>query len=331
MVRAEDAAIILDTVASTRSKIVRPRAEKAKDEGARPEKAREVRAESKPTVFALKDAQRYLPADTTALMCLNVSQLLDSELYRKYRQELAGGFLDSAEMKALRGAGFDTREVHRLFVASVDVTEGDKLWLLIQGAFTTRSLEEVAKKYAESNAGKLRTRSEAGRTVYEIKVSDITFFAVSPSDGVLIATTSKDQLEEALKDRKSPLSEQLQSGLKQVDPKASLWLAGIVTGRLKEKLIQVGLKEKFQFVTANVDVTEEVRIAARIQTGDEEEAEQLLTKLKLLLSVAPAHFDGREVKAVRDGLSLAVDRNDRSVTTVHLKLTADQVARAFPK
>src|SRR5437870_4713763 len=98
------------------------------------------------------ELDKYLPSDTEFALTVNVRQIVDSELVKKYALDMVKGALqDNEAQKVLEALGFDPlKDVTSVAIASPGGDDREKGLVIVHGKFDTAKFaakaEEVAKK-----------------------------------------------------------------------------------------------------------------------------------------------------------------------------------------
>src|SRR5262249_50931606 len=117
------------------------------------------------------EADKYLPEDTTSVVSVNVRQVLDSPVGKKYLQEVVKTVLkQNADLqKPLTAAGVDPlKDVSSVVVAASDVA-GDKVLVIVRGTFDPDKAQAAAEDFAKKNPRQLVIHKEGELRVYEHK------------------------------------------------------------------------------------------------------------------------------------------------------------------
>ena len=97
------------------------------------------------------EADRYLPAETQQVAVVNVKQLLDSPLVKKFAlPEVEKQLKDNKEYKQFQDfTGIDIlKDVTSVVVGNVS-TRGDNFVIIVRGKFDTDKIHKSAQQYAE--------------------------------------------------------------------------------------------------------------------------------------------------------------------------------------
>ena len=179
-------------------------------------------------------ADNRIPSDAEVVVSVNVSQILDSDVFKKYaKAELEKALLNPNVTKELTAIGLDPlKDVHKLLITSAG-TEKPKVLIVAYGKFDVDKMEAAAKKAAEDKPDELKIATEDGKTIYEGKGGDgKDFYAyLDPKGNAVLASTEKDYLLTAIAHKSEGPSKEMQDVLSKVGGKESIWLAALITQR----------------------------------------------------------------------------------------------------
>src|SRR5262245_20191709 len=114
------------------------------------------------------ELDKYLPGDTAAVAVLNVRQLLDAPLGKKYLVERYQAALKDNEdaQKMLTALNIDPLKDIDSVVVSAAAVNPEKILLLVHGKFDLPRLQAAAEAHAKKNPDKLKILKEGKLTVY---------------------------------------------------------------------------------------------------------------------------------------------------------------------
>jgi hypothetical protein len=189
---------------------------------------------------------KYFPNDTEIILTVNVKQILESELVKSNKEavnqakaQLENQAGDNPALKHLKAAGFDVfRDLQSITIAS----NGDKetAAIIIEGKFNTAKFTTAAEEIARGSNEVVKISKVGTQTIYEITPpGGHGGFACLVDGKILLATTSKDALTEALARAAGPkkvsLKKEFAVLLDTVNDKQSISFAA--TGAALAKLI----------------------------------------------------------------------------------------------
>ena len=186
------------------------------------------------------EPDRLLPADADTVMYVNVKQLIESDIVKKYaleqiKQALAG----QDAKKLLEELGLDPlKDVEKMWVGTSGKDASDmKALVVVHGKFDPDKLFKAAEaatkkdgdKFSMVKDGKNTTmfkfQPDQGNPVYGTVVDDTT--VIAGTDKKMIATA----LKQAADKKKSPITADLTAIVKKMDEKSSMFVASVVKGK----------------------------------------------------------------------------------------------------
>jgi hypothetical protein len=258
--------------------------------------------------------EKYLPDGADGVICINVRQLLDSELIKKagLDKALAG---DEAQ-KAMKSIGLDPlKDIERLIFAP-DKDKPDDVHLIIQGKFDPAKLSAAIEEAAKDQKEALKIHKTEHGKVYEMtKLDDIiklppqaagaglnlkgkSVFAVIADKGNVVVVGSKEAAETAL----------AKAAGKKTTKLTNKELPGLIAKINPKQTIAVALPtpdEKTKSITGGITVTGDVKLDFTVATSDADAAKtldgQIGDQLKMVQDLAGI------VVAQEKGLAPAVD------------------------
>ena len=179
------------------------------------------------------DVDPYLPNDSEIVISVNVTQLLESQLGKKY---LASAFeqmlKDNAQAQSgLKEIGLDPlRDFSRVTLATTAATP-DNGSIVINGKFNRGKIEEVAAKFAADQKDEIKIHKSGSQTIYEmIDQNQKSTFLAFVTDSTLFMAPAKEQVSDALaKSKVGAPKKELAALIAKADAKQSMWLAALPT------------------------------------------------------------------------------------------------------
>jgi hypothetical protein len=283
-------------------------------------------------------ADNRIPSDAEVVVSVNVSQILDSDVFKKYaKAELEKALLNPSVTKELTAIGLDPlKDVHKLLITSAG-TEKPKVLIVAYGKFDVDKMQAAAKKAAEDKPDELKIATEDGKTIYEGKGGDgKDFYAyLDPKGNAVLASTEKDYLLTAIAHKSEGPSKEMQDVLSKVNGKESIWLAALITKEIKKQMASTpqakDLAPKLEAVTGTINVANDVETNLVIHTTDAKAAadvKKILNQVKPLLTLA-AQGAGEEagpvLSEVVDNLKITTEENS---VKLNLKVSEDLIEKA---
>jgi hypothetical protein len=191
-----------------------------------------------------------LPAQTESVLYVNVRQILDSDLIKKYalgqiRQALEG----NEAKKMLDNLGLDPlRDVDRVTAGSWGQGQDDmNAVFIVRGKFDPEKLFKAAQDAARNMGDQIAIVEDGKYKLVKFTPEDSPrpIFASVADEKTIIAGTDRklvtDALAAAEKGAKPQLKRDLAALILQQDEKASMYAAGLVTGQTEGLAIPPGI------------------------------------------------------------------------------------------
>lgn len=235
----------------------------------------------------------YLPEDTESVLNLNVRQILDSELIKKFNlrtmaQEALRG--NDQVQDILKDLGFDPfKDLDRVVVAAPGGTEKDRGLVIVHGRFDVAKFKAKGEEVAKDQSDHLKIHKILGgkHLLYEVNHPDFDdplFVALAGRD-TLLASFGKDYVVDALrkigKNEKPVLKNKtFQTLLEKLDAKQSLSLAVVKTPGIQKAVKEVpgdiqAMIEKIQALGGGLTISDEVKLELVASTKIAKDAEEL--------------------------------------------------------
>lgn len=282
------------------------------------------------------EPDKLLPADSEFVMSVNVKQVLDSDIIKKYAlEQLKQALQGNDARKFLTDLGLDPlKDVDKVVLGGSGKDQSDaKVLMVVHGKFDPEKLFKAAEAQTKKDPdhfslvkdGKdvmFKYQPDNGNPVYGTVVDDKT--VVAGSDKKMITTALA-----AAGGTKPTLSKDLTTLIGRMDDKASLWMAAVVKDKLNNVKLPgggggnpnvQGQLAKMETVTAVVRVTADIGLDVTLGMKDADAADELgktieegLTQLKGLLPFLAAQ-NPQMKPLVEASKSLKSDIKDKSVT-----------------
>jgi hypothetical protein len=277
------------------------------------------------------------PADAEVVVSIDVSQILASDVYKKFaKDELEKLLLTDSVKKELDAVGLNPlKDIHKLLITSAG-TEKPKVLFVAYGKFDVDKIKAGAEKAAKDKPDELKITIQDGKTIYEGKGSDgKEFYAyLDPNGSTMLASSEKDYLMTAIANKSTGPNKEMQNALSQIGGKESIWLAAIITKEMKKQMASSpqakDLAPKLEAVTGSINVTNDVQTNLVIHTTDAKAAadlKKILNQVKPLLTLA-AQGAGEEaapaLSEVVDNLKITTEENS---VKINLKVTEELIEK----
>jgi len=299
------------------------------------------------------DVDRYLPDDTEMVVSVNVKQIVESELFKKYVEESAREALKNNDelQDALKDLGIDPfTDVERVIAARPSGVDKDRGLVIVHGRFDLDKFKDTAERAAKDHPDVvkvLKVSDGAGGKflVYEVTPNEQSapVFITLPNKSTVLVSPGKDYVVDAMKrdaanEKPRLKNADMQGLLERMNDKQGVSVAMLGSALTEGASQEVkDLFAKVDAVGGGVSVGDEIQIEIAVSAKDADDAKDVkdsigagLKQAKLLLA-ALAFADNPKVEALLDvANSVKVSVKDK---TVLLKgaVSADVIEDAFKK
>jgi hypothetical protein len=306
------------------------------------------------TTARAAEPDKLLPADTDTIAIVNFKQILDSEIVKKYALEQLKQALEGQDAKKLLGdLGIDPlKDVEKLIVAASEVKfergAEPKYLLIVHGKFDAEKIYKTAEAYSKKDADKFQMIKDGSLTMFKFLPDNgqPPVYATVVSDKTVIAASEKKIITEALKasdsGKSATLKKELVALIKKADDKTSVFVAGLLKGKLDDVTLPGGgnipiklddlqkVLPKMETVAVSVKIGGDVLLDVTIGMKDEDAAgdmrnalDDLMKQLKPLAQLAGA-ADPR-AKPLTDILASVKISSKNKDVTVTGKVTGNDI------
>jgi hypothetical protein len=295
-----------------------------------------------------------LPAETESVVYVNVRQILDSELVKKYARAQIEQFLKGQEaQQTLKKLGLDPlKDINQVTVGSWGKGPEDMQAVFdVRGKFDPEKLFKAAQEEAKTKGDEIAIVEEGKYKLIKMtpKNEKKTFYVAVANEKTIVGATQKklavNAIEATEKAGKSQLKKELAELVQKQDEKASLYAVGVVAGRIEGVQIPQGLPgvdpmklskqlEKMQTVALTLRLTNDVNLNAVMGMKSTDAADDFGESVKQLLGTVKQFLPllaGQQPQAkplvdeITKTLKSTVKGKDVQVS---LKLTADAIGKA---
>lgn len=291
------------------------------------------------------DLDDYLPSDTEFLLTVNVRQILDSELVKKYVLDLAkAALMDGETQKVLETLGFDPlKDIHSVAIASPGGDERDKGLVIVHGKFNTVKFKAQAKGVEQ-----LKVVKSGKYEFYEVSglpgSGDVPAFVALLDAKTIVVSPSKRYVVDALDvqagAKESEPKDSLQELVEDVDDDQSVWVVALGTSLSKSALAKdekaKELFDKCDSFSAGFTLADDVKFQVNIDAKDAASARDLnkqvnegIDQAKTLLTILAAQKP--EIAPVGDVLNALKVKVKDSSLSVNGLIPADLIEKAVKK
>ena len=189
------------------------------------------------------EPDKLLPAEADTVVSVNIKQILDTDIIKKYALEQVKQALDGQDAKKLlTELGLDPlKDIDRVVVgANVKGRTDSKFLMIVHGTFDPDRLYKAAEKQSKVDADRFAMIKDGDTVVFKYtpENGENPIYGTVVSDKTVIAASDRKMIANALKaaeaGRKAPIKTELADLVKRMDEKASVFACGIVKGKFDD-------------------------------------------------------------------------------------------------
>jgi len=276
------------------------------------------------------DPDPLTPGDADVVVSVNLKQILDSALVKKYALAAMQLALQSPDaQKILTATGLDPlKDLDSVTFVNAGTTS-PKWLVVVRGKFDGEKIAAAAEAEAKKDP-KLKVSKEGGLTIFEMSNNAQTAFATVANRGSIVVSNEKDHLVKSAKNVGPAMpNAELKTALGKVGGKESLWLAALVTEERKKAMQNnpqtAQFASKLQSVTGSLNLTDAATLAIQVHTADAKAAGELkkvVEQLKPFLQLFAAGDEqaGPIVKEIVEAIKVETQQN---AVTIDLKVSEE--------
>jgi hypothetical protein len=186
------------------------------------------------------EPDKLLPADSDTVTYVNLKQLVESDVIKKFaldqiKQALAG----QEAKKLLEEMGLDPlKDVEKVWMGSSGKDQNDmKALVVIHGKFDPDKLFKAAEAASKKDGDKFSMIKDGTATMFKYQPDQGNpVYGTVVDDTTVVAGTDKKLIADALKQKEAgkaaPIKKELTDLVKTMDEKASLFAVSLVKGKL---------------------------------------------------------------------------------------------------
>lgn len=272
-----------------------------------------------PAAGRAADPVPFLPARTDAVLTIQVRQVAESDLGKKYGADLLRELLRVSKpaAAAVQATGLDPLKDFEVITVGLDLehTDPPRPFALFEGKFDAKKVEAAVAAYAKEHPAQLEAVSVGGKGAYKIagaKPAEAMYAAILDDTRVAVAPTEVDlagAFDAAAGKRKPVISKELANLLATAKSTAPVFARAWVKGKLKDlKLGNEKVQAQVQsaeWATLAMTITQDVSLTLTVSAADEAAAQTLSDMLGGLIALVrlqlrAAAEDQPELKPVVD-------------------------------
>lgn len=298
------------------------------------------------------DVEKLIPAEAESYMQINLKQIIDSDLFKKYALANLKQALEGNEaQKTLKSLGLDPLKDVDSITAGFwgDNPQEMKALVVVRGTFDPEKLFEAAEAAAKKDGDKVSIVKEGDYTLVKVTGGNRPepFFASVADKKTLIGGTEKKLVVNAMKASegggKSALKKELAELVSKMDSKASMFAVGVSSGKVGDIPQIPGIDdpeklkkqlEKLESSSMTLKVTGDVALEIMMSMKDADAAtdfgatvDDLLGKAKALLPLLGGQAPQMKpiITDVTKSLKSKVEKKD---IVIGVKLTGGAIGKA---
>lgn len=185
------------------------------------------------------EPDKLLPADADTVMYVNVKQLIESDIIKKYALEQMKQALAGADAKKLlEELGLDPlKDIEKMWIGTSGKDATDmKALIVVHGKFDPDKLFKAAEAATKKDGDKFSMVKDGATTMFKFQPDQGNpVYGTVVDDTTVVAGTDKKMVVTALKQaeekKKSPITADLTAIVKKMDEKSSMFVASVVKGK----------------------------------------------------------------------------------------------------
>jgi hypothetical protein len=285
------------------------------------------------------EAEKYFPAETQAVVTVNVRQILGSALLQSQLDRIRRELNRNTRVRETLGSlGFDPlKDLDGLYLAGASVRSAEKAVLVLTGRFDVARFRAKAEEVAKTKDGLLRIHVERGQTIYETNLPGQSkpLFATVLDQTTIVASFDKsyvvDSLDVQTGKKRPALREEMRQLLGKVPPGQSIALAGLGAA-LMEGLTE---PDRVRHLIGGIRIGDDIRTEFTIQAKDPAAATDLARLLRealdqgknFLTLIAMSQPDLAPLIGVIDTLKVTSESSDVDLRGVVTRKYLDELKR----
>lgn len=185
------------------------------------------------------EPDKLLPADSDTVYFVNVKQILESDVFKKYALEQLKQTLAGEEAKKFwEELGVDPlKDVSKVWAGSSGMKQSDlKVLVILHGKFDPAKLTKTAEDLTKKESDKFSKIKDGTTTMFKFQPEQGNpFYGTVVDETTVIGGTDKKLVAAALKQaadqNKAPISAELTALVKKMDEKVSVFAGSVVKGK----------------------------------------------------------------------------------------------------
>ncbi len=298
------------------------------------------------------EVERLIPAETTSYLHVNLKQIIDSDLFKKYAlANLKQAMQGNEAQETLKTLGLDPLKDIDSVTAGIwgDDPQNMQALVVVRGKFDPAKLFEAVEAAAKKDGDKVSVVKDSGYTLVKITGGNRPepFYASVANEKTIVGGTDKKLVTAAMKasddNSKPAIKKELADLVGKMDSKASMFGCGLNSGKVGDIPPIPGIDdpeklkkqlEKLESSSMTLKVTGDVSLEIMMTMKDTASADDLgatvddlLGKAKALLPLLAGQAPQMKpiVTDVTKTLNSKVDSKD---IKIGVKLTGGSIGKA---
>jgi hypothetical protein len=217
------------------------------------------------------EPDKLLQSDADTVTFVNVKQLVESDVVKKYaieqiKQALAG----QEAKKILEEMGLDPlKDIEKVWVGSSGKDANDmKALIIVHGKFDPDKLLKAAEAATKKDGDKFSMIKDGGQTLFKFQPDQGNpVYGTVVDDSTVIAGTDKKLIANALTQKKAAINAELTALVKKMDEKASVFAVSLVKGKFDNVKLPAQLPIDLSGFEKALPKTDTLSIVVKV-TGD---------------------------------------------------------------
>jgi hypothetical protein len=282
------------------------------------------------------ELDKLLPGDAEVVAVVNIRQILDSALVKKYALEQAKAALaaNPQAQQVIKATGLDPlKDIERVIATNAGGVTGKTL-ILIKGNYQPEKIHATITEVAKTNTN-IKLHKEGIFQVYEAKGEQgEPLFLAFANNQTLVGSPSKEYLLNILQGKVKAEKKPLQPILEKLTCKESVCVAAVVTPDMQNSIAAVNpqfkdLAGKLTAVTGTIDLTNAITGTVNVHTSDAMAAAQVRMMVQGFLPLLKVFANGQEqlapfVKDIFDNIKV---NSNKEVATVSIKISDELIQK----
>ena len=186
------------------------------------------------------DVAKYFPAKTDAIISINIKNMLESDIVKKYALDQLKTVLKSNEeaAKAIEALGIDPlKDLDAAYVAvSGEQGEQPQSTIVLKGKFDAEKVNTAMLGYSKDKPEEVAVTKIGGKSGFKFtnKNQPQAMFGLVADGSTVILGNEKKDIESAMTAEKSALKSDLADLFSKANPKAAVTVVSWLKGKLKD-------------------------------------------------------------------------------------------------